>query len=165
MAHVVPVLGQVKSMGCWAAGFAMMYSWRSSATTPIAATLQKIGQRFVQAYDSNSGLSSSQAKDALKQLGLLCEPPANPTPTRWLQLSAAGPLFVIVDEAPHPDRFAVHARVVFDIKNDASNTVSYVDPAANNLQGAVRKQPLKDFVADYEALAGTGWAGVQIVHY
>jgi hypothetical protein len=41
----------------------------------------------------------------------------------------------------------------------------YNDPGANNLIGAVRSQPLAQFVSDYEALAGTDWAGVQIVHY
>ncbi len=165
MANTVPLIGQDKTMGCWAAGFAMMYSWRNAATTPISATLQKLGVPYPQAYASNSGIDSLQADGALVKLGLQREPPANPTPARWLQLVAASPLFVIVDEDPHPGKFAVHARVVFDIKSDASNTVWYNDPAANNLMGDVLSQPLAKFVSDYEALAGTGWSGVQIVHY
>jgi len=165
MAHTVPLIGQGKTMGCWAAGFAMVYSWRQAATTPIAATLLKLGAPYPQAYTSNLGINSLQADVALGKLSLQREPPSNPTPARWLQLVAASPLFVIVDEDPHPGKFAVHARVVFDIKSDATNTVWYNDPGANNLLGSVLSQPLAQFVSDYEALAGTGWAGVQIVHY
>jgi hypothetical protein len=165
MAHTVPLIGQGKTLGCWAAGFSMMYSWRQAATTPIAATLQKLGPPYPGAYASNSGITSFLAKEALDKLNLQREPPANPTAARWLQLVAASPLFVVVDEEPNPNKFAVHARVVFDIKTDAANTVLYNDPGANNLMGAVLSQPLAQFVSDYEALAGTGWAGVQIVHY
>lgn len=165
MAHTVPLIGQRKTMGCWAAGFAMVYSWRQAATTPIAATLEKLGEQYSAAYASNSGINSFQASEALGRLNLQREPPANPTAARWLELVVASPLFVVVDEEPHPDKFAVHARVVFDIKADTANTVWYNDPAADNLNGAVRSQPLAQFVSDYEALAGTRWAGVQIVHY
>jgi hypothetical protein len=165
MAHTVPLIGQEKTMGCWAAGFAMIHSWRQAATTPIAATLQKLGAPYPGAYASDTGIDNVQAGDAIGKLNLLREPPANPTPARWLQLVAATPLFVVVDEEPHPDKFAVHARVVFDIKADSANTVWYNDPGANNLKGAVLSQPLAQFVSDYEALAGTGWAGVQIIHY
>ena len=165
MAHTVPLIGQSKTMGCWAAGFAMIYSWRQAATTPISATLQKLGTPYPEAYASNSGISTVQASDALSKLNLQREPPANPTIGRWLQLVTASPLFVVVDEDPHPGKFAVHARVVFDIKTDVANTVLYNDPGANNLMGDVLSQPLAKFVSDYEALAGTGWAGVQIIHY
>ena len=165
MTQTVPLIGQGKTMGCWAAGFAMVYSWRQQATTPISDTLQKLGAPYPDAYASNSGITSVQAGQAFGKLNLQREPPANPTAARWLQLIAASPLFVVVDEEPHPGKFAVHARVVFDIKADAANTVWYNDPGANNLKGAVLSQPLAQFVSDYEALAGTGWAGVQIVHY
>lgn len=165
MAHTVPVIGQVKSMGCWAAAFSMMYSWQSSASMSIAVTLQKLSKDYLLAYESNSGLLQPAVKNAFDTLGLRREPPANPTLGRWLQLAAAGPLFVVVDEELHPGKFAVHARVVFDIQSNAANTVSYVDPAANSLQGAKASQSLSQFVSHYEQLAGTGWAGMQIIHY
>lgn len=165
MAHNIPVIGQVKSMGCWAAAFSMMYSWRSNASMPISVTLQKLGTDYVHAYNSNSGLLLPAVQNALDTLDLKREPPANPTTARWLQLAAGGPLFVVVDEELHPGKFAVHARVVFDIKSDIANTVSYVDPATNSLQGATASQPLAQFVRHYEQLAGTGWTGMQIIHY
>jgi hypothetical protein len=164
-AHLVPVIGQRLTMGCWAACFAMMDSWRSHATLPIQATLGKLGKDYVDAYAQNTGLLTPQVSSALATLQLVREPPSNPTVARWQQLSASGPLFVVVDEQPHPGRFSVHARVVFEIQNNPANTVSFNDPAGNRLAGSVRQQSLAQFVADYEQLAGTGWAGVQIIHY
>ena len=71
----------------------------------------------------------------------------------------ARPLFVVVDEDAHPDKFAVHAPLVFDVKTYAANTVWCRIPGANNLNGAALSQPLAKFVSDYEAWrAWDGWS-------
>lgn len=163
--HIVPIIGQKKTMGCWAAGFTMMNSWRSSITFPIEATLNKLGQSYIDAYNNNTGLQNNQVISALHKLELLRESPLNPTAAHWLQMINKSPLFVVVDEDPEPNLFAVHARVIIDIKNDSSNTVLFIDPAGNDLNGTTRSQTLSDFVNDYEQLAGSSWMGVQIIHY
>lgn len=165
VAHIVPLIGQKKPMGCWAAAFAMMDSWKSKASIPIAATLQKLGPTYVSAYSGDAGLSSAHVGAAIATLGLRKEPPLNPTADRWRQLLSDSPLFVVVDEDPYPNLFAVHARVIFEIKADAGSTVVFNDSGANNLNGAIRSQPLARFVHDYEQLAGGTWAGMQIIHW
>lgn len=163
--HIVPLIGQQKTMGCWAAGFAMMHSWKLSSTIPISATLQKLGEPYISVYSGNTGLDVAKVSAALVRLNLTREPPQNPTAGRWRDLVGGGPLFVVVDENPHPGLFAVHARVIFDIKGDAVSTVHFNDPGANNLNGEIRTQPLADFVRDYEQLANTNWIGMQIIHF
>jgi hypothetical protein len=165
MTHNVPVIGQAVSMGCWAAAFSMMYSWRQMASMSIPVTLRKLGGSYVQAYDRNTGIPVSTVQDAVNTLGLRHEAPMNPTTMRWLQLVGASPLFVVVNEELNPGKFAVHARVVIDINSDSTHTVTYIDPAANSLEGGEASQSLAQFVNFYEHLAGTGWAGLQIIHY
>ncbi|MFT3857362.1 MAG: papain-like cysteine protease family protein [Aquabacterium sp.] len=165
MGHTVPVIGQKYSMGCWAAGFAMLHSWRLNASKSIEQTLGKLGQSYIDAYDADTGLRKSQVQVAMSRLGLKHEPPHNPTVQRWLELAAASPLLVVVDEHRHPDLFAVHARVVSAIASGRGHAVTYNDPAGDDLQGSTITQPLVDFVHHYEQLASTEWAGVQIIHY
>ncbi len=163
--HIVPLVGQKLTWGCWAAGLAMMDSWRSGKAASIDSTLQRFGPVYVAAYAANKGLNTAQLPAALTAMGLKIEPPANPTASKWLQLIGDSPLFVVVDENPHPGKFAVHARVVFDIKTDAANTVSFNDPADNSLTGGIKSQPLSDFVRDYEQLACSNLAGLQIINF
>lgn len=95
--HKIEPIGQIKTMGCWAAAFAMMYSWKSNSTQSIQSTSNKLGQYYYDAYDSNKGLSVKGFDDAIKILGLIHEPPFNPTVEKWLSLISRSPMIVIVD--------------------------------------------------------------------
>jgi len=67
-AHVVPVIGQQLTMGCCAAAFAMMESWRANASVPISETLRRLGQDYENAYSSNHGIGAAQAVAAAQHV-------------------------------------------------------------------------------------------------
>ncbi len=155
-------------MNCWIAAFTMLESWKRGMTLTIEQIAQELGEQFVDAETNNTGINVKQASKAIQQLGLRKEPPVNPSIGRWLELSKGSPLFVVVGEELSPDMFAVHARVVVsivEVPNSNQAMVTYNDPAGNSLSGSQETQSIRDFITHYEQLAGTNWAGVQIIHY
>lgn len=163
----VPIVGQSKVWGCWAAAFTIVDSWRTKKPADIARLLGELGEPYPLFFETDTGLYSSDAPGAVSRLGLIAEPASNPSPARWLQLLNRSPLFVWVDEDAHPNVFAVHARVLVGIDEplSAASIVRFIDPGGNNLQGSMGQQSLTAFVQHYEALAKTSWKGVQIYHY
>lgn len=65
----------------------------------------------------------------------------------------------------HPEKRAIHVRLVLDIDIDSPNIVTYNDPAGKGLSGSTEHQSLSDFVKYFESLVGSGWLGLQIIHY
>lgn len=164
--HQIKPIGQIKSMGCWAAAFAMMGSWKSNSSQSIENIVRKLGQDYQKAFESNTGLTASLFNTAVKSLGLILEQPSNPTKEKWLSLISKSPLLVIVDENLSPERKSVHARIVLQIGNDSANKVTFNDPAGNDLNGSIEEQSLSDFVQYFEGLANSeDWLGIQIIHY
>lgn len=156
VAHTVAIIGQQKAMSCWAAGLAMLRSWRNNQTVPISALLPTLGPDYNTAY-TDSGLDIAHPKGALTKIGLVVEPPSNPTTQRWQDLIAKSPLFIVVDENPHPNKFAVDARLVTDIANNAAHTFTCIDPAAAALVGCSHFE----FADCLRRMAGTSWSGMQ----
>ena len=163
--HNIEPIGQIKTMGCWAAAFAMMYSWKSNSSQSIESILKQLGPDYQESFKNNTGLTNSRFNAVTTKLGLIHEPPSNPTKEKWLSLISQSPLLVIVDENLHPEKKAVHTRIVLNIESDSANKVTFNDPAGKNLNGSTEHQSLSEFVQYFEGLADSDWLGLQIIHY
>ncbi|WP_133241170.1 papain-like cysteine protease family protein [Nocardioides gansuensis] len=168
---LIAVLKQDKSMACWAFATLMMEQWRRGQSLSLPSYLDDLGARvgaptlYRDAYENNTGLFSDQVQRLKGALSLSAEPAASFTVARWEELLRDhGPLLVVGDEALAPGAWAVHARVMVGITGDGSptgTTVDIVDPGT----GTRYREWLGTFLAKYEELAPTDWAGVQVLHF
>ncbi|WP_181010041.1 papain-like cysteine protease family protein [Ornithinimicrobium sufpigmenti] len=167
---LIAVLRQDKSMACWAFATLMLEQWRRGQSLELTAYLDDLGARvgdprlFREAYENNTGLLPDQVQRLQAALALSGQPAASFTVARWEDLLRDhGPLLVIGDEAL-TQAWAVHARLVVGISGDGTpvgTQVDIVDPGT----GTRYRESLATFLAKYEELAPTGWAGVQVFHF
>jgi hypothetical protein len=167
---IIGVLRQDKSMACWAFATVILESWRRGQSLELGAYLDDLGARagdptlFRRAYEENTGLLPDQVERLRAALGLHQEPAASFTVGRWeSMLRDHGPLLVVGDEAL-TTAWAVHARLVVGITGDGTPSgtqVDIVDPGT----GTRYREPLGTFLAKYEQLAPTAWAGLQVLHF
>jgi hypothetical protein len=167
---IINVLQQDKSMACWAFATVMLESWRRGQSLELMAFLDDMGTRagepalFRDAYLNNTGLAPAQVERLLAALSLQQAPAASFLVTRWEEmLRDHGPLMIIGDEVLTPS-FAVHARLMVGISGDGTPTGTQVD-IADPGTGTRYRESLRTFLAKYEELAPTNWAGVQVLHF
>ena len=167
---VIPVLRQDKTMACWAFTSNIMASWRAGASLDLLPFLDDLGtrigqpQKFHDIYDANTGIYPPDVAVLLGALDLRQEPPASFSAERFeSMLRDYGPLWIWADENL-TKAFAVHARVMVGIHGDGTadgTNVDIVDPGT----GTRYRETLRRFIAKYEQLAPTGWAGIQVIHF
>lgn len=158
-------LQQTTSKLCWATVATMMASWRDRQSWTVDGYIGSLGGPWAAKLPKNEGLSSAEAPQFLATMGLQIEPTqANFTAERWeSMLRDWGPIWVTADPSSAPDIQGVHAHIVVGIHgpSDGNPTVDIIDPGI----GREVQMPMSEFVARYEQLAPTPFAGMQIRHW
>lgn len=158
-------LRQATSMVCWAYVATMMASWRDRQSFTPQTYIGGLGGPWAGKLAANQGLQASEAPVLLATMGLQIETTqANFTAERWEQmLRSWGPIWVTADNNSSPEIQGVHAHILVGIQgpSDGDPTFTYIDPAV----GEERSLPMSQFVARYEQLANTRFAGLQIRHW
>jgi len=162
---VISVIAQTNSMACWATVFTMLYGWKRSQSFTIEQTLSEIGQKWVDLYTNNAGLSSTDKVDFVATSGLIAEPPMNFSIEGWKNLiESYGPIWVTTDEAPGLP-WAIHARIITRIRGDGTpegTKLSIIDPAG----GRQYSESIATFIPKYEEeVMRTGHTRIQVLHW
>ena len=91
----VPAMWAGYGPRCWAGAFAMMYSWKAGARTPIRDALDAAGGGYTAKYNGSQGLDDAEVEDLAARLGLTGK---SVVPTDWVaRLRDLGPLMVAQD--------------------------------------------------------------------
>lgn len=162
---IVPVLAQPTARSCWATVFTMLYSWKEAQSIAIEDALGQVGQRWVDIFHADSGLSSGDKVDFVAAAGLVAEPPMSLSIEGWERLLRDyGPIWVTTDEAPGKP-WAIHARVITAIQGNGSpagTSFTIIDPAG----GHQYRESIATFVPKYEEeVIRTGYTRIQILHW
>ena len=156
---------QSSSALCWAFVATMMASWRDRQSWTVEGYIGGLGAPWTTKLATNEGLRSSEVPQLLATMGLQVESTqANFTSERWeSMLREWGPLWVTADFDPAVGEQGVHAHILVGIHgpSDGNPTVDVIDPWV----GREVSMPMTDFVAKYEQLANTRFAGMQIRHW
>ncbi len=164
---LVPPLRQPSGMTCWATVFTMMVSWRNNQSMSIPDALSSVGQAWVDKFNNNEGLSSTDKVQFLQQAGLVAVPPMNPSIEGWAGLIRDfGPIWVTTDEGSGPSGWAIHARIVTGIHGDGSaggTMLDIVDPG----DGSAYTESFATFIPKFEREAATPGMPLrfQVVHW
>lgn len=157
-------LRQTSSMVCWAYVATMMASWRDRRSYPVEAYIASLGEPWITKLHSNQGLTAAEAPLLLATIGLQVETTqANFTAERWEDmLREWGPIWVTADNNPALQVQGVHAHILVGIHGRSDDpTVDVFDPGT----GREENLRMSDFLARYEQLADTPFAGLQIRHW
>lgn len=156
---------QTSSMVCWAFVATMMASWRDRQSWTVDGYIGSLGGPWAQKLANNQGLSALEAPQLLATMGVQIETTqANFTSERWeSMLREWGPIWVTADNNPALGIQGVHAHILVGIHgpSDGDPTVDVIDPGL----GREVSMTMSQFVAKYEQLAGTHFAGLQIRHW
>jgi Papain-like cysteine protease AvrRpt2 len=117
---------------CWAAGGAMLMSWKRGVSLSIQEAADAAGAGWRAKLDSDQPLTASDVKVYAKAMGMSGESPMCYLPRGLLRLLRDhGPLWVIGDDAVDGNR-VVHVRMVTGMHGDGTSDgtqVHYLDPA------------------------------------
>ncbi len=146
---LVPVLAQPSSMACWATVFTMLESWRTDSSLSIEEALSRVGQRWVDMYKANTGISSKEKEQFIVEAGLIGQPPASfPIDDIDSLLRNYGPIWITTDENPNAG-WSIHARVITGIQGDGTPEGTHlhiIDPAG----GRQYQEKFSDFMPKFE---------------
>lgn len=148
---IVPAVAQIKSKGCWAAALTMIASWKRQQSFSIETLLGEAGGDYLTKYQTDVGLKPTEVGQMMTDFGLRDASVALTAKALADQLSARGPLWVVVDE-DNSAAFSVHALVVTGVRGDGTpkgTMVQYNDPA----DGSLQSERLNVFVSKMEQLA------------
>ncbi len=159
------VMAQPSGMACWATVFTMLKSWRVQQQKTIEQALATVGQRWVDIYRADTGLSGDDKPTFISTAGLVAQPPQSYSIQGWENLLRNyGPIWVTTDEAPGA-AWAIHARIITGIYGDGTpeNTkFKIVDPAG----GRRYEESIAVFIPKYEEeVRTTGFMRIQVVHW
>lgn len=152
---IVP-LRQPSASSCWAAVYAMMYSWVRQQTMDIRAAVALLGPRYLRFYDSDTGLPVDDNRNLPRTAGLKVEGLFNLNPDGLeallrkyglLWTSFGGPVVDATSLAEAGE--GRHIVVVFGIEGDGSTIgtkVRYIDPG----DGRVHEIPFDKMVKQTE---------------
>nr|SPS05756.1 protein of unknown function [Candidatus Nitrotoga fabula] len=126
----VKPIAQTKTMSCWAAAAAMLVSWKKARIYTELELATMAGPPYIDAFNSNAGLSGSQFVDLATQLGMGVEAPQNFLPAGYESLlKKHGPLWIAAGLGEGGLRR--HVRVLRGVSGDgtSNNTKAYIlDP-------------------------------------
>jgi hypothetical protein len=150
---VTPPVSPVKQPSanvCWAAGGAMLMSWKQAVSLTIEAAADAAGSGWRGKLDADHALTLAEIKAYVKAIGMSGESSMCYLPRGLLRLLADhGPLWVIGDDAVANNQMA-HVRVVTGMHGDGTpdgTEVYFVDPA----DGAADHESFTAFSAHLEA--------------
>jgi hypothetical protein len=142
---------QTQPRDCWAAGAAMMASWREGASLSLEAVADRAGAEWRQRLDAHQGIRAAEMPELARALGMRAESPQSYLPRGVLRLLRAhGPLWAVGDDAVAGNHLT-HVRIVTGIHGDGSadgTQVSLIDP--DPAIGATTV-PFAGFAANLEA--------------
>lgn len=159
------VMAQPSGMACWATVFTMLKNWRVQQQKTIEQALATVGQRWVDIYRADTGLSGDDKPTFISTAGLVAQPPQSYSIQGWENLLRNyGPIWITTDEAPGT-AWAIHARIITGIYGDGTpeNTkFKIVDPAG----GRRYEESIAVFIPKYEEeVRTTGFMRIQVVHW
>jgi hypothetical protein len=166
----VPALKQANPNACWATAATMMVSWQRNQVLSVPEVLAMAGAVYVQKFDNQQSLSSSDKPAFLSALGMVGEPPASYTLQQYIDwLTTYGPLWVTTDSAAQAGTFSPHARVLVEITGTGSpdgvgTSFTFIDPAS----GTRVTESFATFVAAFEQMVTDNPSDqlfVQVVHF
>ena len=162
---IVPAMQQRDSMACWATVFTMMSSWKHEQSMTVETALSEVGQKWLNIYNSQTGLFPNDKVEFVAAAGLVAEAPQNFSVDGWEQLLRNyGPLWVTTDEAKGKP-WAIHARVITAIQGDGTpsgTTFTMIDPNG----GKEYKEKISVFIPKYEEeVTRTGYMRMQVLHW
>jgi len=122
------------------------------------------GSSYLLKFTNNEGLNSTEKEPFLSSIGLIGEPNMSYSVEGFKALlEDFGPLWVTTDENPGTG-FSIHARIVTRLQGDGSpeNTFLQINDPAGGVEVI---EAYKDFIQKFEDVAGSGFQGIQVVHY
>ena len=166
-------LKQPSTNTCWATVATILFSWKNDAEPDIEDVMTAAGQKFLDLFNANDGLKSTDKPQFLQALGLVAEPPMSFSVQGFERLLRAhGPLWITDDEDLSED-FSVHARVLIGLRGDGTpdNTDAiFFDPDPGPDKDVRRTETVADLQEKMRQLAigdssGGGSFRAQVVHY
>ena len=163
----VEALAQPTPNTCWAATATMLYAWQQRASYSIQDVVTEAGDRYATLFRTDDPLSASLKLGLLSALGLVAEPPSDPSISGWRDLLIKhGPLWVTTVDSG--TGFSIHARIIVGIAGDGTpdgTLMTIVDP----IGGVTTQEVFTTFVRKFEEVAkrDIGQGGdlrTQIVH-
>jgi hypothetical protein len=146
---IIPVITQPSSMTCWATVFTMMYSWKNQQSVRIEDAVRSVGNKWLDLFRKNKGLSTKDKIDFIKASGLNARMPMSLSIEGWLDiLKKNGPVWVTTNETPGKI-FSIHARIIKGIKGNGTppgTKFLIIDPAG----GKVYEERFDVFINKYE---------------
>ena len=132
---------------CWAYSYAMLAAWRQQQSLEVRPLLEDIGEKWVDRYDNNKGISWAEGKEFANAAGLTTEPVQSVPLSRWEELLRKhGPLLLMTKNS---SLTGGHARVLYGVDGDGTpggTTMLILDP----WNGTDYRESYKDFIARYE---------------
>jgi hypothetical protein len=160
--ELIPIK-QITNMVCWAAGGAMMESWRRQQSLTVETVLDDLGGDWRGKFDRNEGLTLVELRAFLAALELVEEGAQSYTPEGLARLLAeAGPLFAVGDDSIENNRI-VHVRIITAVKGDGTpegTTVTLADSAT----GTMITERFSSFAARHESTDSVRF-GVGVFHF
>ncbi len=155
---------------CWATAAAFMMSWKNKAAVDIQGMLQGIGAYYLDKYNTNKPLYTSEKPDFISKLGMVSEPPASYIVQKYIDwVNTYGPVWITTDSNQATGQFSAHAKVLVKITGTGSDDgigtdFTFYDPITGTI---LPPQPFNDFIKEYEQLVtdNPGDLFVQIVHF
>ncbi len=144
--HSVELIAQPTNMSCWAAGTAMMVSWKNSMSIDPNTIADALGYQAQMAQDTG-GLHPEDTK-VFKKWGLSWEPPICYTVQGFADLVAGGPIWIAAKVG------GPHVRVVTGISGDgtATGTTVYINDPWPVGSGASYTRTYAQLAAEMEGL-------------
>lgn len=138
---IVPIK-QPSGMSCWAAMYAMMYSWKRQQSVDLRPAVSQLGQKYLDCFDQNTGLPIEENRNLAQAAGMEAEPLQNLSVEGWVSyLKAYGLLWTsygwqVFDASGLTEtRAGRHIIIIYGMFGDGSadgTKVKYVDPSDGN---------------------------------
>lgn len=126
----VAFMKQTSNSTCWAAGVAMMISWKKSQSTTIESALNSLNGEWFNKYQRDEKLTATEFRGLMAAAGLIEEGPKSYSPEGLSRLmQGKGPLLEVGDDAI-AENYLVHVRILTGMKGDGSaekTTVTLID--------------------------------------
>ncbi|WP_316793674.1 papain-like cysteine protease family protein [Pedobacter frigoris] len=167
----VPKLKQEKAMACWATVATMMVNWKrgQDKILTVEEVLTEAGNDYLEKYNNDEGLKSSEKDGFITALDMVGEAPASYSLQQYVDwINTYGPLWITTDSSDEDADFSPHARILTRITGtgtaDGSGT-SFIfnDPAT----GTEMTESFVDFIKAFEQMASdnSDELYIQVVHF
>jgi hypothetical protein len=130
----IPQILQKRLFDCWAAGAAVLLSWRDTCTYTVESVLDQAGSNFRTIYQQGNPITPKDFQHFIESLGLEAEPNISKpyAPCDFLEmLLAYGPIFVVVNPNPSGAGSIYHTLIIIgveDWEDTAKSKIHLYDP-------------------------------------